>query len=43
MQYLLQGNTQNILEEMVVDFRIIFEQVPRLVGTRGVPSNILAR
>jgi hypothetical protein len=42
-QYSLRADTRNILEEKVMDLRIGIEQVPRLVGTRAVPSNILAR
>ena len=41
-QYSLQGNTRKVLEKTVIDLSIRIEQVPRLAGTRAVPSKILA-
>jgi hypothetical protein len=39
----LRPHTQSTLEETVMDLRIRIEGVPRLVVTRAVPSNFLAR
>ena len=39
----IRQNTRNVLEETVTDLSIRIEQVPRLFGTRAVPTNTLAR